>query len=466
MEKVTNREIISLINSIESNSNAINICVFGYHIWPVIRVLLFFSVVSKRYQCSVTSQRRPLVKRLIDLAVSSITRSSGSIADKNALFVTDNNYLIRDGNRQHDRVLDGIRDDVEKQLDVIDLNLSNCSNVSSKSCCHIYHNRSLLLCLKIVSVVAAYFLPVDFSGKLSRLFLLIREKCSLYEIPVSLNERKYTAKLIYIYLAAFYYQRLLIRYKVSSVYLANYYNIEGMAINLAAGKIGCSKYNVQHGVQSDYHVAFGRWQSVPLNGFEVLPETFLCWDDISVNTIEKWAHKTNFNKANKIGYPNTVNWLGDIGKLKETIQGLPYERSTNVLVTLQPSLGLLPDTVLKCIEDSRTKNILWWLRLHPRQQCKENRQKLHNRLAGYNNVIIDKASSIPLLSLLQIMDVHMTGFSSSIYEAYYMGIRTVLFDKNSLDYYMDYIDSGAVSYFSNVDDILRFIAENGSGDNK
>ena len=76
---------MSLINSIESEINVGNICAFGYHVWPVIRVLLFFNVVSKRYQCSVTPQRRPLVKRLIDLVVSSITRSSGSIAALSAM---------------------------------------------------------------------------------------------------------------------------------------------------------------------------------------------------------------------------------------------------------------------------------------------------------------------------------------------------------------------------------------------
>jgi hypothetical protein len=51
----------------------------------------------------------------------------------------------------------------------------------------------------------------------------------------------------------------------------------------------------------------------------------------------------------------------------------------------------------------------------------------------------------------------MTGFSSSVYEAYHMGIHAVMFDKNALDYYKDYIESGIASYYSNVDDILNFI---------
>jgi hypothetical protein len=249
----------------------------------------------------------------------------------------------------------------------------------------------------------------------------------------------------------------LLKYNVSRVYQANYYNIEGMAINVAADKVGCSKFSVQHGAQSDYHVAFGNWKRVPLNGYEVLPDIFLCWDNISVNTIEKWSQNTNSHQAKKFEYHKNVEWLGDYGKLKEITKNLPYEHYINVLVTLQPSLDLLPDTVLRCIKDVKNKNILWWLRLHPRQLCKENQQKLHDRLGGYNNVIIDKASTLPLLFLLQIMDIHMTGFSSSVYEAYHMGIHTVMFDKNALDYYKDYIESGIASYYSNVDDILNFI---------
>ena len=93
------------------------------------------------------------------------------------------------------------------------------------------------------------------------------------------------AKIQYISHLVKVFKQLLQRHGVENVYQAIYYDSVGLAINAAASKVGIPSFCVQHGAQTRSHPAFGQWNNVPATGFEMLPDTFLCWNETAADAI-------------------------------------------------------------------------------------------------------------------------------------------------------------------------------------
>ena len=150
-------------------------------------------------------------------------------------------------------------------------------------------------------------------------------------------------------------------------------------------------------------------------------------------------------KNKKIIYKNT-NYLSKITKSR-----------FNIIITLQPSIGGVPNIIKDIVENSQESKFFFWIRLHPRQLNSNTHQSLINMYSNYHNININEASTIPLPVLMSKMDLHLTGFSSSVYEALYFDVQTILFDKNGLDYFSDMIIDKSVKYFATVEEIKDYI---------
>ena len=153
----------------------------------------------------------------------------------------------------------------------------------------------------------------------------------------------------------------------------------------------------------------------------------------------------NCGKNKKIIYKN-FNQLSKLSKDK-----------FNIIITLQPSLGGLPIIIKDIIENYSDLKLFFWIRLHPRQLNSKIHKTLISMYSNYHNINIHEASSYPLPILMSKMDLHLTGFSSSVYEALYFNVRTILFDKNGLDYFSDMIVDKSVKYFTKIEDIKDYI---------
>ena len=223
------------------------------------------------------------------------------------------------------------------------------------------------------------------------------------------------------------------------VFIVCYYDLRAMALVAAANKLGIETVEMQHGPQTDLQLAYGSWFNMPVNGFQVMPRNFWCWDSDSKNKIECWAkYKSGFS-AFVGGNPWMDFW--------NTNQA-GFKSNTYILYSLQPSPVTLEQMftagLLNTIKNSPVE---WFIRLHPRQL--EQLEKIKTFLKHkeiYNLVKIEDATRLPLPILLSNTMLHVTNFSGTTIESGLYGVHTVLLSKTGRDYFPDMIKNGMASY--------------------
>jgi len=247
-----------------------------------------------------------------------------------------------------------------------------------------------------------------------------------------------------------YFISLLSKLKPAVSFVVSYYNTEGMAFNLACHRLKIPCIDIQHGVQGELHVAYGRWNNIPATGFELLPSHFWCWSDEDAAAINAWSKSVSMHHKPlvggnlwldlwKTGEPDFVkSYDNKISALKKTLPPCKH-----VLATLQFNLDdantLSP--LLTAIRDS-DKNWFWWVRLHP---CMLSRREYIRGIlqqTGNLNFELDTATDLPLYALLRHMDVHVTHSSSTVIEAKDFGIPSVIFSHYGMEFFPDQIASG------------------------
>ena len=244
---------------------------------------------------------------------------------------------------------------------------------------------------------------------------------------------------------------------------ANYYSLESMAFTMAAKQIDISVINFQHGVQAENHPAFGKWNNIPLKGYDLLPSKFMCWNQSSVDILNKYFNSCNSHSAELSSYKWVDAWKNNniAYSNTSTIRSLA-DRKYNILVTLQPSISGIQDIILNNIKASKD-NVKWWIRVHPRQRNTNEANlimKTINDLNLQKSINIKEATNTPLPLLFSVADLHVTGFSSCIYEASYFNVNTVLTHKMGQEYYGDNMTE-LKAFFCQSSKSLKEVIENG-----
>lgn len=207
----------------------------------------------------------------------------------------------------------------------------------------------------------------------------------------------------------------------------------------AANELGIFSVEVAHGI------GYAEL-SLELNSLNKsqLPKGIITFDTISYNTYSALESKgvevkyiphlwlSRFELEEKQILP--LEWTKEI-KIDEKYQKV-------ILLTLQWGYdgeasffdGILENGILSpCIERAiqETKNdVFWFIRMHP-IQLRDSRYDKHRRYIKklaqkFTNCDWQKASTVPLPSLLLKCHGHLTMSSMSSYEAAYMGVKTLL----------------------------------------
>jgi hypothetical protein len=219
-----------------------------------------------------------------------------------------------------------------------------------------------------------------------------------------------------------------------------FYSFDSFAIVWACKEQGIPCFDYQHGVQGRFHYAYCDWRRIPLNGYELLPDGFLVWDDQSAENILRWAPRgMRVGKIGNLWHARSESMRDEfataIAKLKRQAGGRAI-----ALFTLQEHVPA--KWVLEAIKGSA--EVFWLARLHPGHR--EIRSPFMRGLSGAENVDIELASTLPLPALLEITSVHVTGNSSVVLEAGMLGVRSIVLDKIGLEYYRELIDEGTVAH--------------------
>lgn len=247
------------------------------------------------------------------------------------------------------------------------------------------------------------------------------------------------------------WMNLLTIIKPKMVITVYYYHLLGMAFNLAAAKLNIVSADLQHGAYGYEHLAYNEWNT-PSGGYKILPKYFLCWSKAEEAMINKWAYGDKWHEAVIIGYIWLKMWKEnknnkDINKeIDEANKFVVNKNIIRILYTMQTGFEI-PNKMLNIIDNS-PDNWEWWIRLHPSMLDKafeiekDIRRKIKN-----DNIVIEKATKLPLYSYIQSMNIHITDSSTVSIECAYFGIPSINFRDYSVKYYQNLIDGKA---FENI----------------
>lgn len=250
----------------------------------------------------------------------------------------------------------------------------------------------------------------------------------------------------------------------------------------AAKLHGISVYDLQHGIIHDENPYYGEHYRENTS-VESLPDGFLCWDDRSVSVILKWAHRTKIQVL-KIGNPWFLRFSRILKEDSLVIEAMADKEVISIkqpciLVSLQwgfsenypdESNGIIFEALEKAILD--TSDLYdWILRLHPVQLRGSERGKvidyLDKTFGTEKTQKWLKYSYMPLPALLNKVDLHITGGSTVVIEAAWMGVQSGLmnerltYDPKYQDIYSNERNTGMVENLPhNSEEIKVWIAEN------
>jgi hypothetical protein len=454
MEQRRRDILFNHLNKIESELDVLGIQVDNINIWPLVRhklALEFMRVNNKKIEGVSGFLKRVKLfvkggKELLQLLVYFFKPLSA-----NFLFLTKSSYRTRWKNVWFDRFCDSIIASGGISFAKKALILEGSSDLE--------YRRPRASVSKVMEVQGVFYV-IGFLSLLIRPlfkpkyswtnFSIVRDHLTQlmsYDFKLSANELEKQFNRILLLSQVFYL--ILKRSKVKYVFVVCYYEEYSYALVLAANRLGISTIDIQHGVQGKYHFAYSPFATVPETGYSMLPRVFWTWDITSHDNISDW----NTDKHSSFLIGNV--WLSYFNSLTDFNDTLPSWKPI-ILLSLQPVFNPLSDTLLECIKISGDE-FIWYLRLHPRQLSQRSVVWDRIKINGLQDFVnIDEATDLPLPYLLNKCLVHVTLFSSVVFEAEMMGTPSIIIHETGKLMYEDN-DSTMFIFANDATEILEAI---------
>jgi hypothetical protein len=251
---------------------------------------------------------------------------------------------------------------------------------------------------------------------------------------VKLNEQRLSELIVAYKVLEEYYARILRAAQPKVVFFMNL----GIHMPLceAAKKLGIRSVELQHGAQKE-NTPIYTWRQVPAAGYPGLPDYFGVWGEADARHIRDVFNGTV--KPVVTGY----EWLNSplnretADDCVRAIRRIRDNYDTVALYTLQNQKDL-PKDILDLA--NRTPNTCFVIRKHPKWS-----NGFSQSASTPENVVLDPAlQGGSVISLLELVDVHITRDSTSAYEANYLGIPTFVHSVEGYRMYDEEIQNGTV----------------------
>lgn len=422
--------VMNFINYIEENLPVKNWVVDGIHIWPLIRIP--FGFIANQALCEIPKNKVDEDSRVCKVDRPNLANDD-SMAYKNAdviFLIRTNQSRILLNDKWYDRFCDPLLE-VCNENNISTLALEYCDKEK-------YREPTFNPTIKIQNYIDEFIkentnircinYSLDEFNDLIYLISVFHKLTGYKTRNFSVEQLIYSVKLIRIY--AEYFKKCFNKVKPKVGFMVCYYNsLYEYAFSLACREYGIPSVDIQHGRNGELHISYGRWNSVPKTGYELMPSIFWCWDNVAVNAIKEWNKNClKWHDAIKCGNPwiskcleNDFELLHDENKKIEKI----ISKDMNILYT-HTHPGEIPQLLLETI-DRCPREWHWWIRFHPlaKKEVVERDSNLLD-LCQNKNIEYKLASTIPLNSWFKYIDVHVTENSSSVVEASDFGVATVL----------------------------------------
>ncbi|QEC52110.1 hypothetical protein EDD80_11740 [Anseongella ginsenosidimutans] len=233
------------------------------------------------------------------------------------------------------------------------------------------------------------------------------------------------------------YEYFIKRTKAKYVFGLCFYNVPMYGMNLAARRLGAVSVDMQHGTQGKSHIAYTNWSRLPARGYELLPRWFWVWDESSYNLIKEWSGQLQ-HKVYQGGNPGLI--LKELEYPYQLFHGKPI-----ILYTLQPLGQAIEPYIIETIRLTFNEYD-WWLRFHPRhaETEKEEIRKLLENNGLIHEVNMRESNELPLPVILNNTAVHLSRFSGSVIEGVQMGVPTIVIDQTGAETFWELVEADAV----------------------
>ena len=140
-------------------------------------------------------------------------------------------------------------------------------------------------------------------------------------------------------------------------------------------------------------------------------------------------------------------------QIMETSKGEKSERLT-ILISLQ--FSELPDFVWETI--AKRSDERWLLRMHPRFLSEQAAfiEECARRLPKANWEV-ERSSRDDFYEVMSEADIHVTGWSTTAYEALAFGVPTILIHPNGLDAMGESVERGVFGYADDAESFARHL---------
>ncbi len=236
-----------------------------------------------------------------------------------------------------------------------------------------------------------------------------------------------------------FFGKMLEKVSPEKVMVLCYYNFDVLTLIVAANRKNIPTIEMQHGPMTGIHLAYGSWSQIPDSGYDIMPRIFWCWEQQSKSVIDEWAAKTKLYSAKVIGHPWVDYWKSKTAS---------YPHSDFILYSLQPHpltvSRLFPPSIINFIKQYQ---YTWFLRLHPRQLSQLDEIADFLKSEGvYDRVNITDATNDPLPLLLSHCSIHISNFSGSTIEAGFFNVHSVVMHETAVISYADLLSRGMATY--------------------
>ena len=430
------------------------------HIWPILRIRLFFFLIRKTEFSNSKSAVIPTKKQenkksalgnRVDKLLSIFNYCSMilSLRSLKYLFVAHDNHRVEHLGKRFNRFFDVLIDryHIEKYSMYLEPDHQDKKTLYRGKSVYSYTKalKGYLFLRKFKSHDTLHFEGARFSEFLE--FLSQNELTKDF----ALTNSKEKLTRWYNYKAKprlDFFSIILAKFNPLQVSVLCYYSEDIMMLLVIANRLGIKTVEMQHGPQSDVHMCYSNWNSIPAHGYDVLPRIFWSWDENSSKIMKRWTNDQGLYTSIVAGHPWFDYWKN------QTEMNTSFEY---ILYSLQPDPVTLDKLfhpgVVQLIKTTKEK---WFIRLHPRQLGQLPIIKQHLADLGILNlVVLEQATNDPLPLILSNAKIHVTHYSGTLIEAASLGIKTILFSPIGVHSFSQYINDGAAVYLDTDDAHLK-----------
>eukprot|EP00210_Caulerpa_lentillifera_P009526 g9084.t1 len=298
-----------------------------------------------------------------------------------------------------------------------------------------------------------------------------------------------------------FYRQLLERYSPKIVFFLNF--DAHYALIHAAKELGIMAVDLQHGVQAGWAPIYNHWQYIPRGGYDLWPDIFWVWGEYDAEKLHS-----------ALGVPTIVGGYPWLDRQRELIRETPPKIFTKVTakrlmleqiaeeklatakrvleqmeakeltadtlvlekataeetsadkwvlqqaaleeVVREVKIGLIslqdqpnfPNLFQQIIEKTSDR-IVWVIRRHPKHKSISLTQL---KGKAFFDSSLDKTS---FLTLIDEVDINLTECSTSVIDADYVGVPSVVVGRQGLENYEDFIEAGSVYHIETADDFME-----------